>query len=1099
MVSPVGDPTWFQRAVIYEVHARSFFDSNDDGVGDLRGLREKLDHVLDLGATAIWLLPFYPSPLRDDGYDIADYTSVHPDLGTLDDVRALLHAAHERGLRVVTELVLNHTSDRHPWFQRARRALPGSAERDFYIWRDAPDGYREARIIFADVEPSNWTWDAEAQAYYWHRFYSHQPDLNFDNPLVRREVERALTFWMDMGVDGVRLDAVPYLYEREGTACEGLPETHEYLRRLRTLLDVRYGDRMLLAEANQWPEEAVRYFGDGDECHMAFHFPLMPRLFMALRMEDRFPIVDILRQTPPIPAGCQWATFLRNHDELTLEMVTDEDRDYMHRVYARDARARLNLGIRRRLAPLLGGDRRRIELMYGLLFSLPGAPVIYYGDEIGMGDNIYLGDRNGVRTPMQWSADRNAGFSRANPQRLHLPLVADPEYHYTAINVETQQANPHSLLWWVKRAVALRRRHEAFAAGTLDFVSAGTRKVLAFLRRAGDETILVAANLSRFAQPARLELPGWEGATPVELFGRTAFPPIGAAPYPLTLGPHSFLWLALRRPRASTTLETDARIPAVAGPAAWKALVEPGRRADFEAALSARLARRADIAESPRGVVSARLADIAPLADGDDAPRAALVLLGFTEGEPETTWLALDIVRGERAAAAALAPRDLRAATFADEPGAALVDVSGDPATWDALARTILRRRRRGALAGAFRGVVFAPTPPAAGAERPRRLNEAAWAVGEGLTLRACRRLEPGPHPAIETPRFLAAHGFHHAAAPLGALLYEPREGEPAVLAVLSAAEPSQGDAWSLTIDALARFFERALAAPPGALDAVPAAGPFDRIDADAIPAGARELLGTYAETAAALGDRLGELHAALASDPEDPDFAPEPFPPHHQRALEQSARALLDEALEALAGRRGALDDDAERLAAAMTARRAALEERCGLIRSASLEGMRLRAHGDLGLDRIAHTGRDFVFADFEGAPDRPLSERRIKRSPVRDVASLVQSIHLAAQVALASGAGARSADRAGLVPWAARWRGWAAALVVGAYLARTDGAPFACLTREAFRAFFDHFLFDRALRRLIRALEWRPDRAAGPLALLAELAGFADGDGAR
>jgi len=452
MNSP-SNVTWYKDAIIYEVHVRAFFDSVTDGIGDFGGLTQKLDYLEDLGVTAIWLLPFCPSPLRDDGYDIANYTDVHPSYGTLKDFQRFLREAHRRGLRVITELVLNHTSDQHGWFQRSRRALPGSRWRNYYVWSDTPEKYRDARIIFKDFESSNWSWDPVAKAYYWHRFYSHQPDLNWDNPEVREAMFDAMDFWLDLGIDGLRLDAVPYLFEREGTNCENLPETHQALRELRKHVDEKYQDRMLLAEANQWPEDAVAYFGQGDECHMAFHFPVMPRLFMSLRMEDRYPITDILKLTPPIPQSCQWALFLRNHDELTLEMVTDEERDYMNRTYARDREMRINLGIRRRLAPLLENDRRRIELMNALLFSLPGTPVIYYGDEIGMGDNVFLGDRNGVRTPMQWSPDRNAGFSRANPQRLYLPVNIDPEYHYETVNVEAQQNNPHSLLWWTKRLI----------------------------------------------------------------------------------------------------------------------------------------------------------------------------------------------------------------------------------------------------------------------------------------------------------------------------------------------------------------------------------------------------------------------------------------------------------------------------------------------------------------------------------------------------------------------------------------------------------------------------------------------------------------------
>jgi maltose alpha-D-glucosyltransferase/alpha-amylase len=503
------DPLWYKDAVIYQLHIKSFFDADNDGVGDFKGLLQKLDYVAELGVTAIWLLPFYPSPRRDDGYDIADYGAVHPDYGTLDDVKRFIAAAHERGLRVITELVINHTSDQHPWFQRARLAPPGSPERDLYVWSDDDTKYAGTRIIFVDTEKSNWTWDDAAGAYYWHRFYSHQPDLNFDNPAVLEEVLNIMRFWLDLGIDGLRLDAVPYLVEREGTNNENLAETHAILKQIRAAMDVHAPGKMLLAEANQWPEDAQVYFGDGDECHMSFHFPLMPRMYMAIAREDRFPITDIMRQTPDIPENCQWAIFLRNHDELTLEMVTDSERDYLWETYARDRRARINLGIRRRLAPLLERDRRRIELMNGLLLSMPGTPVIYYGDEIGMGDNIHLGDRDGVRTPMQWSYDRNGGFSRADPASLVLPAIMDPLYGFQALNVEAQESDRHSLLNWMRRMLAVRKSHPAFGRGTLKFLYPGNRKVFAYLRElTGEksETVLCVCNLSRTAQAVELDL-----------------------------------------------------------------------------------------------------------------------------------------------------------------------------------------------------------------------------------------------------------------------------------------------------------------------------------------------------------------------------------------------------------------------------------------------------------------------------------------------------------------------------------------------------------------------------------------------------------------
>src|ERR671925_217183 len=617
------DELWYKDAVIYELHVRAFSDSDADGIGDFRGLTSKLEYLRELGVSALWLLPFYPSPLRDDGYDIADYNSIHPSYGNLREFRGFLREARRQGLRVITELVLNHTSDQHPWFQRARRSPPGSRERDYYVWSDTPERYRDARIIFKDFEVSNWSWDHVAGAYYWHRFYSHQPDLNFENPAVREECKRLVDSWFEMGVDGMRLDAVPYLFEPEGTMCENLPETHEFLSELRSHIDRRFDEKVLLAEANQWPEDAVEYFGVGDESHMAFHFPLMPRMFMAIQMEDRFPVIDILEQTPKIPEACQWAMFLRNHDELTLEMVTDEERDYMYRMYASDPQARINLGIRRRLAPLLGNDRKTIELMNGLLLSMPGTPVIYYGDELGMGDNIYLGDRNGVRTPMQWSSDRNAGFSRANPQRLYLPLIIDPEYHCETVNVEAQQNNPTSLLWWMKRILALRNRHKAFGRGSIDFLYPHNRKVLVYVRSYQEERILVVANLSRQVQYVELDLAQFKGLVPVELFGQTEFPPIGELPYFLTLAPHSFYWLALTPARAEVTPAPPLRTLHVG---AWTDLFDDRERHQLEDVLPRYLASVRWFGGKARRIKTAELVEAVPVTSSADrrSPVAAM-------------------------------------------------------------------------------------------------------------------------------------------------------------------------------------------------------------------------------------------------------------------------------------------------------------------------------------------------------------------------------------------------------------------------------------------------------------------------------------------
>ncbi len=706
------DPLWFKDAVIYQLHVKSFFDSADDGIGDFQGLTRKLDYLQDLGVSAIWLMPFCPSPLRDDGYDIADYRNINPAYGTLRDFKKFLAEAHRRGLRVITELVVNHTSDQHAWFQRARRAKPGSPWRDWYVWSDTPQRYTDARIIFQDFETSNWTWDPVAGAYYWHRFYSHQPDLNYDNPQVRKAILATLDFWYGMGVDGLRLDAIPYLFEREGTNCENLAETHRFLQEMRAHVDAKFKNRMLLGEANQWPEDAVAYFGDGDECHMAFHFPLMPRLFMAMHMEDRFPILDILDQTPAIPESCQWAIFLRNHDELTLEMVTDEERDYMYRVYAQDPRMRINLGIRRRLLPLLGNHRRLTELANALLFSLPGSPVIYYGDEIGMGDNVYLGDRDGVRTPMQWSADRNAGFSRANPQKLFLPVIISPEYHYEVINVEVQHANPHSTLWWMKRLIALRKRFKAFSRGAIEFLTPDNHRILAFTRCYENERLLIVCNLSRFVQHVQLDLSAYPGMVPVELFGRTSFPSISAAPYFLSLGPHSFYWFYLTPPQTVSegtyTQTGEAAIPVVEVDCNEEEIFNCKAIAQLETALPGFLTRSRWFGGKARPLKHAGIVDMFMLTRESKRWAIAIVRVDYLSGETELYTVPMALAHeGESDRLLQEHPQTLIAWLKIKEGSSRvlLYDALADTAFGEALLDVLTRKRTIHGRSGQMRGI----------------------------------------------------------------------------------------------------------------------------------------------------------------------------------------------------------------------------------------------------------------------------------------------------------------------------------------------------------------------------------------------------------
>jgi len=1103
-----GDPLWYKDAIIYEVHVRAFSDSDGDGVGDFRGLTEKLDYIQDLGVTAIWLLPFYPSPLKDDGYDIADYTDVHPAYGTLHDFQVFLREARRRNLRVITELVLNHTSDRHPWFQKARRDKPGSRLRDFYVWSETPEKYKDARLIFKDFETSNWAWDPVARAYYWHRFYSHQPDLNYESPSVRRAILHVLDFWLGMGVDGLRLDAVPYLYERDGTSCENLPETHAFLKKVRRSVDEKFQDRMLLAEANQWPEDAVPYFGDGDECHMAFHFPVMPRLFMAIRTEDRFPIVEILHETPPIPEPCQWALFLRNHDELTLEMVTDEDRDYMYRVYAQDPQARINLGIRRRLAPLLGNHHRRIELMNGLLLSLPGTPVIYYGDEIGMGDNIYLGDRNGVRTPMQWSADRNAGFSRANPQRLYLPIIIDPEYHYEAVNVEAQQTNPHSRLWWMKRLIALRKRYKAFGHGSLEFLHPENRKVLAFLRRYREECILVLANLSRFTHCVELDLSAFKGMVPVEIFGRTEFPRIGEQPYFFTLGPHTFYWFALERLRVeepAAAAPEEARLPILAVSNSWEAVFREEAKIALEEILPAYLQASRWFGGKARQVKTTKVLDTV---DVPSAPRGAvlaMVEIRYTEGESELYALPLTYGAGETAAQelgphAAIAR--LRLTKDGRHEDGILFDALWDKGFCLALLEAVARRRH---LKGAFGELLASPTQafrrirgPAETRLEPAIMkaeqSNTSVVYGDRLVLKVFRRLDQGINPDLEIGRFLTEQAaFAHIPPVAGALEYRRGRSEPITVAVLEAFIPNQGDAWRYTLDALEGYFERALASSEMQVATLPKEPLLSLCEQDPPPL-LREISGPYLASAELLGRRTAELHMALSQESEDAAFAPEPMTDFYRQSLYHALVGAADRALQLLRQRLKEMPRGLQADAKRVLDLDGEIRKRFRQIRDRKIAAMRIRGHGDYHLGQVLYTGKDFVIIDFEGEPARPLSERRLKRSPLRDVAGMLRSFRYATRVALVDQAAtglihSRPEAIAGLEVWGRFWTLWVSAVFLKAYLAVAGETPLIPRNRGELQVLLDAFLLEKAVYELAYELNNRPDWVRIPIQGILEL----------
>jgi maltose alpha-D-glucosyltransferase / alpha-amylase len=1121
-------PDWYRDAVIYELHVRAFHDANGDGIGDFKGLTEKLDYLQDLGVTAIWLLPFYPSPLRDDGYDIADYNAIHPDYGTMRQVKRFVQEAHDRGLKVITELVLNHTSDEHPWFQRAVKAPPGSRWRDWYVWSDTPERYPEVRIIFQDFETSNWAWHPEAGQYYWHRFYSHQPDLNFDNPEVREAVKKVLDDWSAIGIDGFRLDAIPYLFERDGTNGENLPETHEFLKELRAHVDAHHPHVMFLAEANQWPEDAAAYFGDGDECHMNFHFPLMPRLFMSVAQEDRFPIIDILQQTPEIPDGAQWGVFLRNHDELTIEMVTDEERDYMYRAYARETRMRVNLGIRRRLAPLLSNDRRLIELMNSLLFSMPGTPVLYYGDEIGMGDNVYLGDRNGVRTPMQWSADRNAGFSKANPQTLYLPVVIDPEYHYETVNVEAQQNNPRSLLWWMKRIVALRKRTKVFGRGTIEFLYPDNAKVLAFVREhideeTGDaERVLVVANLSRHAQPCELDLSGFEGHYPVEMFGRSTFPPVSDQPYVLTLGPYQFYWFSIERAPSRIALSkmpqyaylgdgevVDADLPTVTVGGEWRALLRGRGRDRLEAILPDVLQAQRWFGGKSRDIRSAAIVDVAPVGPKDKPlVHVLFVRVEYVEGEGEEYVLPIGFAEGEEAGRLlATQPRSVLAhvrGTGQRGHSGVLIDAVTDPNAAKALLDLVARKRR----AATQNGELVGRKEPDFGAAKavadltPHVLrgeqSNTSVLFGDRFLMKVLRRLEPGISPDVEIGHFLHRHEqFDNVPGLAGTVDYEPGSGgQPRTVAMVQEFVPNEGDAWTYTLDELERFAERVLTEPPtdGRPFASATPAPLE-LSTDDIPEAVHEVVGPYLESAQLLGYRTAELHGALASDGTTEAFRPEPFTSLYQRSLYQSMRNAVRKGLHA--AKRGAStleDGDVGDAVRALSDREDEILERLQVLSTTKIDAVRTRTHGDYHLGQVLFTGRDFVIIDFEGEPARPLGERRLKRSPLRDVAGMLRSFQYAVASVVADqiergSVGEASPAREQLENWMAYWLTWVSAAFLRGYVLEAKGQPFLPDDPDHVRILLDAFILEKAIYELGYELNNRPQWVDIPLQGIAQV----------
>ncbi|WP_296272600.1 maltose alpha-D-glucosyltransferase [Pseudomonas sp. UBA6323] len=1083
----LNDPQWYKDAVIYQVHVKSFFDANNDGIGDFQGLIDKLDYIADLGVNTLWLLPFYPSPRRDDGYDIAMYRGVHPDYGSLSDARRFIAEAHRRGLRVITELVINHTSDQHPWFQRARRAKKGSKARDYYVWSDSDEKYAGTRIIFIDSEKSNWTWDAVAGQYFWHRFYSHQPDLNFDNPKVLEAVLGVMRFWLDMGVDGLRLDAIPYLIERDGTSSENLPETHAVLKRIRAELDARYPDRLLLAEANQWPEDTRPYFGEDDECHMAFHFPLMPRMYMAIAQEDRFPITDILRQTPEIPPNCQWAIFLRNHDELTLEMVTDDERDYLWNYYAADSRARINLGIRRRLAPLVGRDRRRIELLNSLLLSMPGTPTLYYGDEIGMGDNIYLGDRDGVRTPMQWSVDRNGGFSRADPASLVLPPIMDSLYGFQTINVEAQARDPHSLLNWTRRMLAIRNQHKAFGRGSLTMLAPSNRRILAYLRThrgedGNEQQILCVANLSSAAQAVELELADYCDRVPVEMIGGASFPPIGQLTYLLTLPPYGFYWfyLADASQMPSWHLKPVERMPElqtlVLGRTLSEVMEGRARQTLERESLPLYLPKRRWFAGEQQPSAAVSLLYVMPLAEGANAPLLAEVQVTGAAGV-EHYRLPLAAVP-ERAEGNDL-PQQLALARLRRGRH---VELLTDAFSLPQFSQQVLRLLREQAVLRTSGGELQFRAEAALLALdnldksdvkllSAEQSNSSAL-IGEQVLLKLLRRGFAGIHPEVEMGRFLSDHGYANVAPFLGEVVRVDEDGQPHTLMVAQRYLDNQGDAWQWTLNTLDRAIRDELAG--GTADP----------DVDA--------LSELEKFAGVLGKRVGEMHAVLARPVESPDFGYQLSSEQDSARWAESIAAQLRDALQALKKQRDGLNPVTAEQADWLLARETPLLASVERLATRAAGGLRIRVHGDLHLGQVLVVQGDAYIIDFEGEPNRSLEERRQRHSPFKDVAGMLRSFDYAAAVAQRNVGGVDGAVDAqqvvrGVV---ARYREQSCKAFLDAYRLAANGLPHEWYERDGEGAALDLFCLEKAVYEIVYESGHRPDWLDVPLQGLVDLA---------
>jgi maltose alpha-D-glucosyltransferase/alpha-amylase len=1084
-----GDPLWFKDAIFYEISVRAFYDSNGDGIGDLPGLIQKLDYLEDLGINTLWLLPFYQSPLKDDGFDVTDHCDIHPDYGTLADFKQLLKEAHRRGIRIITELILNHTSDQHPWFKRARKAKPGSRFRDLYVWSDTPDKYKEARVMFSDAESSNWTWDPEAKAYYWHRFYRHQPELNFDSPEVQLELIKVVDFWMKMGVDGFRLPSVPFLYEEEGTSCENLPQTHTFLKKLRSHIDKHYKERILIAEANLWPEDAATYFGDGQECHMNFHFPLMPRMFLALRTEDSYPIIDIIEQTPATPLNSQWALFLRNHDELGLEMVTEEEKDYLFKAYATDSQTKVNTGIRRRLAPLLNNDRRKMELLYTILFSLPGTPVIYYGDEIGMGDNIYLGDRFGVRTPMQWNMNLNSGFSTANPQRLYLPVITDPIYRYESVNVATLEENPSSLLWWLKNVIAMRKRLSIFGRGDMKFIDSTNAKVLAFVRSYEKQQIIVVANLSQFSQATTLNLSEYKECDITEVFSQNRFMNVGEGDYSITIGPYGYFWFQVDKAEKKEKSEASGELPLLKTDISWERLLDNYNEVRvFERKILPPFMRKCRwFGGKAKTISKLGIHKTIPLKVEGDTHFLAILEVHYVQSLPELYFLPLTFVpsdsileRVEYTVQSVVCRAEIQGkAGF-------IMDSSYDKVFRDflfvSMAKEVRVRDDEGGTLE-FNSSVFAKIDVNKAVDsKILKADQSNTAIiyNDRYFFKFYRKLEKEINPDLEIVRFLSEHTtFQNCPKYAGGIEYVEADGKPIVFGLLQEKVENQGDAWVMAVDSVGRFYERVMAGAKTIK--LPKLVNKAAIRFEDAPEVIQEFVGRGVyERMVRLGQRTAEMHLALASDASNPAFAPENFTANYQRSLYSSLRKLVRDRFSLLESSMSKLHPEAQELAKKVLALEDKILECFSEVYQLRINATKIRIHGDYHLGQVLFTGKDFVIIDFEGEPGFSFSERRLKKNPLKDVAGMMRSIQYAAFGKILLNENYRDRDREFLEAWAEQWQHYVSRFYLGAYMERVGMGTTLPYEHDVL---IRTFLIEKAIYELGYELNGRPDWTIVPL----------------